>query len=536
MKVGKITALALTVLTAWPVQAQTEQAEAPADSHLYYQAINRLHNLYDGTDNPVSFSYNTVQSVADARAFARFENGRFRAVDEGRKNQTFGASIYGLQRFGKLSVCGSFEYLNAKDFGTRWNNTLFVTDTNPFVLGDEISSDVNTESFDMSAAASFRFSPRFTGALSLRYLTGSRSDQTDPRPKTNAMHFDIRPGIEYRFSPAHRVGLSAGIDLFRSDLSHTIVNNNNNYVYYVMKGMGDFLTRTSSDLGAYPRDYKGSRYDASLQYLLTPKGSPVRNLFEVRYAHNKEVSEDGGYAFTYKSGDYYRSDFSLYDRLCLHHSARFAQQFTLRLNYGSDSGDWYDQKKVVNTEHGNAVDYIVLNQSTIRESQYLHAEAGYQADFLRDGRPDLSFRFGAAFDRTATDQHYTRTFHQEYQTLQFHLGADKYGRIGALRLSGHLNGYCRMQLGDPTYDAIAKTQNDISATYVAHTFEYATAAHAGFEAIADLALPVTLYHTPLWMGLQLRAASSFYIGDNRYADPFGSGARTYADAAFRVTF
>ena len=536
MMVGKITALALTALATQPVAAQTESPTLQPDSALYYKALNGLENMYAGTDNPVALTYNRVQSVADAQAFARLTNGRFHDVDEGRKTQDFGASIYGLQRFGNLSLSGSFEYLNAQSFDTRWNNTLYVAETNPFVLADAIASDARTESFDLSAAASYRLGSRLTTALSLRYLTGSRSDQTDPRPKTNAMHFVIRPGMEFRFSPVHSLGISGGIDLFRSDLSHAVVNNNQNYIYYVMKGMGDFVTRTSSDIGSYPRDYKGNRWQGSLQYVLTPSKGRVRNLVELSYTHNKEVAEDGGYAFTYKSGDYYRTDLSLYDRLSLRHSERFEQNFTVRLGYGTDSGDWYDQKKVVDTDHGNAVNYVVLNQSTISEGRYLTAGADYQADLLREGLPNLSFSLGAAFAHSETDQYYTRTFRQSYQTLRLHLGAVKHWRLGHLRLASEVGAAYQMLLGDATYDAIVMKNNDISQSYVAPAFEYATASHADLCAQADLALPVTLYQHRTWLGLKVRAASSFYLGDNRYADHLDGSTRTRVDAAFYVTF
>lgn len=533
MKVGKITALALTAFGALPVMAQTEKDTLHTDSHFFYQELNRLENMYEGTENPVAFSYNRVQNIADAQVGAYLNNGGLHAIDEGRKGQTYAASINGLQRFGKLSVSGFFEYRNAKDYDVKWNSTLFVTPTNPFILGDHVESTANSEIFRMSAAVSYQFNRHLTGALSLRYKTGSRSDQTDPRPKTDAMHFVVNPGVEYRINPVHSLGAAFTADLFRSDMNHTVINSNNNHVYYVMKGMGDYMTRTSSDMASLPRDYKGNRFAGSLQWLITPASGKVRNRIEAVYSHNKEVAEDGGYAFTFKAGDYYRTDITVSDRLSLRHSDRFEQNFTVSVNYASDSGDWYDQKKIVDTQHGNLAYYQILNKSTIRESKYLTARFGYQADLLRDGMPAYTFNAGVQFDRADMTQYYTRAFKQNYNTLTVDLSATGNWKAGKVRLSGKAGGYYKALLGDATYDC---PRPDMSENYAAPVFEYATASQAGFQAQAAAFLPLTIYKYHTWMGLTVRAASSFYMGDNKYSAVYDSVSRTFVDAAFTVRF
>ena len=385
----------------------------------------------------------------------------------------------------------------------------------------------------MSAGASYRFNDLFTGALAINYLTGSASDQTDPRPKTNSMHMEIKPGVEFRLNDTHSLGASAMVDIFRSDMSYTVVNNNINYTYYVMKGMGDHLVRTSNDMISYPRDYEGTRYKGALQWLVTPASGTLSNMFEVSFTHNKEISEDGGYAYTFKSGDYYRTDINIYDRLSIACSSKFRQNIILRAGYVSGEGDWYDQKKMTDTQHGNIVYYQVLNKSKIMETTDMNAQLTYKADFMRNNMPDLTINADLGFNTSEAKQYSTAAFKQTYTNMTMGLGAVKHFKFGKLRLIGKAGGFYSMPLGDPEYSCAGM---NMSTEYSAPSFEYASSAKLGLNFEADAYLPVTLYGYTTWMGVNLRFASCMYQGDSKFSSVYDSVSSNFVDATFNIKF
>ena len=533
MIVGKLTAFCLASLMSLPCFADAEKDSLNRENHLFYKELNYLGNMYEGTANPVALSHNIVRKVTDVRVGAQLRNGGLHDIDEGRRSRNLMGAIGGLQNFGNLDLWGYLDYKNIKEYDRQWNSTLFVTPTNPFILGDNIKSDVNTEVFSMTAGASYKFNDLFTGAVSINYLTGSASDQTDPRPKTNSMHVEIKPGVEFRLNDTHSVGVSAMADIFRSDMSYSVVNNNINYTYYIMKGMGDHQVLTSNDMTSYPRDYEGTRFQGALQWLVTPASDRFSNMFEVSYTHNKEISEDGGYAYTFKSGDYYRDDINIYDRLSIRSSGRFRQNFILRASYITGSGDWYDQKKMTDTQHGNIIYYQILNKSKVMETTDVNASLTYQADFMRNDMPDLTVNADLGFNTSEAKQYSTAAFKQTYTNMVMGAGAVKHFKFGRLRLSGRAGGYYSMPLGDPEY---ACAGMNMSSAYCAPAFEYIASAKLGFNVEADAYLPVTLYGYTTWMGVNLRFASCMYQGDSKFSDVYDSAAGTFVDATFNIKF
>ena len=78
-----------------------------------------------------------------------------------------------------------------------------------FILGDSIPSDFNTQRFNLSGTVAYKPLERLILALKLDYDTGSSANQTDPRPKTDGMHFVITPGVQYLMGGGFSLGLWA---------------------------------------------------------------------------------------------------------------------------------------------------------------------------------------------------------------------------------------------------------------------------------------------------------------------------------------
>lgn len=514
-------------------RAQTTNDSIQSAERLLYEKINFIGNLYHHTSNPVRLSHNRIRSVADATVGFRFSRGDFHDICQGARNTGLGVSISGLQNFGKTDVSGSISYHNTKDFGCRWNSTLFLTGSNPFILGDAISSDMLTERFVMSAAASHRITDRLTGALHMEYNTGSLSDQTDPRAKTSAIRFIVTPGVEYRLNQTHTIGLTGNVNIYRSDLSYAIVNNNNNHVYYLMKGMGDYFVRTSKDAPSYIRNYEGRKWRGSVQWLMSASGRGLANLLEISCGTNRETATDGGSSYTFKGGDYQRTDFGIYNRFRWQQSPTLVHNFSISASHYTDRGDWYDQKKLIDTEHGNKTYYEILNLSTVRKSNCSEAQFAYQADFLQNGIPHIHIKAALNLKRNENIQYEETMFRQAYSLIGTQLEAGKRWKIKKCIIYSTVGGHYTANAGKEQFSAV---DNDIAGSYTAPAFEYESASHAGFNAELSAHIPAFLYGHATWIGMFAGIKTSFYTGASRHSAIYRSTSRTTLDTGLSLRF
>lgn len=524
----------LLALTTEMSTAATIEGDTTRRDRLNYKTLNFLSNPWSGTNNPVSLSFNQVQTLAQATLLAHYERGGYHPVDGGAMQNDYSLDISGLKRIGNFSLSGNIKYSNIKDYSRRWNSTLYLTPLNPFVFGDSIRSDMTTEQFDLHAAAAYRFSDRVQAGLRLRYLTGSLSDQTDPRPKNNAMHFIITPGFFYRLSDSHALGASLNFDIYRSSLTHVVINNYINNIYFLMRGMGDSQNFTTNDALNYPRDYKGFRFGGSLQWQWDLSDA-IGNMLELSGATNSEKATDGGSAYTYKGGDYKATTLGLYDRLSIGGSGRLRHNVSLRGSYNGDEGYWYYQRRMTDHDHSNRVYYEVLSKNKMHKSTRLAASAVYRLDALdTEALPSWTVQGGVGLNYSDEKHFEESTSEQKYTLIDLAAEGTKYWRLRRLRLTTTAGGGYRFSVGDPTF---ASVRGKLLSQYTAPAFEYATANTASVNARAALDIPLRLYSTPTWLTVFAGGQWRIYSGEdsNKYSNAYEGDCRTLINIGASLT-
>ncbi len=456
------------------------------------EQTNFVQNIRYGGYSPTYLSFNPEQTAAIAKVDYALTRGKFHARNASGRVNDLNVLFAGLKHIGKLDLYGYINYQNLVEDNHRWNSTLYLDETNPFVIGDTINSDVTTEAFQMGATASYAFSPRWTGALHLGLKVGSRSDQNDPRPKTNTSIIPITLGSEWNVAKAWNVGVAAGTEILSSDMSYTIVNNLTNYRYFIMKGMGASFNRTSSDVPGYKREYSGATWKGAL-YGVWKTSEKIEQFLQVSGEFANQDATDGGSSFRFKGGDYKFNKIGLQYRLQYRPQQDLLHQFWVDASRKAGEGTWYDQKRSVDTEHGNRTYYEVLGQAVAYKPQIMAAQATYRLDKTMNDETDLYATVNTGIEQTINKYFGDNgTNKQEYTMFHVGLNGGKTWNIQDNILSTSLGAGWHMPLGDRKFatGCTTGTSNDITSTYVIPLFEYYTAQYWHIGAMADFKMPL----------------------------------------------
>lgn len=476
--------------------------------------LNSTANIRYQSSNPTRLSYNRLNNFSAAVIGYQLQKGGFHDVTHSGKKGDLDVSVGGLHRVGKADLSGHISYRNTNEKSHKWNSTLWLNPNNDFILADSLASNVTTEAFDMDAEASFRLSKVLKAGLGLGLKVGSRSDQTDPRPKTNTSIIPIRVGVDYTLAKAWAVGFVAGMQLYRSDISYTNVDPQKDRVYFLMKGMGDYYKRSSSSDGGYNRDYKGSTWNAALQGTWT--GATAQNFIELSYSLSNENAKDGDAAYTFKGGDYGQRSITLNNRLKIE-KGRNMHHISICGNLLTGKSTWYEQKRQVDTEHANRMYYEILSKNRIQDLSVLNLMATYRyAHYHKDMDSDrLYAELRTAFSNTVR-KHYLgfSSPRQEISRLDMAVAIGKVLKIKQATLLFQLDGGYNLPL-KKTYSAASNVavENDITGIHTARQFEYASASQAHVGTHADASFPIG---KSLRGGVFAKASVHFYSDEGVY--------------------
>lgn len=506
--------LCTAVALATPAVAQTEFAHSADTWH--EGAINSLFNTRYSSINPTRLAYNRLQETGEAMLDYDMTRGGFHDIGTPRHIDNLRVMIGGLKHFDKVDLAGHLRYVNTSYDDQTWNSTLLLNPNNPFVLADSVASDGNTERFDMGATLSLKLSEKIKAGLGASLIVGSMSDQTDPRPKSNTSRFSLTAGADATLTNSWTLGAAASVEFFNSNMSYTIVNPLVNHRYFLMKGMGDYYRRSSSDDSGYQRDYKGTTFGGELSAVFAPEGSPIQNMLLLSATLGNEDATDGGSAYTFKGGDYSFSKFGLKDRFTLSHNQDVLHNIIVGATVDLGNGDWYDQKRVTDTEHGNISNYVVLSKTRIHKQTGMEVSAEYRFDKLKDQQSDL---YASALVTLAdnTTKHYNdKGLHkQQYTNLSIDVTGGKHWNLGKGVLSTQLTAGYVLPMKDRVFDTGSNVTgaDDITSAYVTRQFEYASAQRMRFGAAAsydfDVARNTRLGFFAKWHG-------TFYDDDAQY--------------------
>lgn len=504
-------ALLLCILLPQTTWAQTE--------HHPYQIWNEEYdnttlNLRHDNGNPTALSYNPIGNAGVARISYKSNGGGFRSPQQARRTNDINVYIGGLKQVGRFSMSGHINYLNRQEKDRRWNATLYLTPSNPFILADSVHSNYTTESFDMQAAASYIVSDKWKVGADIRFILGAASDQTDPRPKIDASVIPVTLGADYQLTKRWNIGFIAGVRLYQSNINYTLIDALIPYQYILMRGMGDYQRFSTSQMTAYERNYKGQTYHTGIQTVFQSASGRMANHLALHYRQGSERARDGGSAYNYRGGDYRINALSVSDKLQWKPVTNIIHTFTLAAHYQWGEGTWYDQKLQTDAEHGNIIYYTTLGQYKIHDDTSLQLQASYRLDRrTKDNRPDLSVTLGGDFLADQTGHVTTQSKVQQHiRRILTHIEAEKLFHIRSYTFTAALNGALNIPMNSRFGNGNTRAQvEDIAQSYTYPLYAYTAGGYwlAGTHLAARHAL-----NTSVSLGLYISADYRHYTGSD----------------------
>ncbi|MDE6335141.1 MAG: hypothetical protein K2L34_01105 [Muribaculaceae bacterium] len=448
-------------------------AMAQEDVKVGYDARQYLGNISYGSANPVALNYMPLPDIADIHVAYRHEDGDFHLIDQAASSNLWLVNFSGMKRLGKVTFGGSLVYRNATLNDRAWNNTLFVSANNPFIIGDSIKSKFNPETFHLDGGAAYKVGENLLLGLSANYDVGSSATQKDPRPEIKGMRFRLTPGVEYAFG-LHNIGLSGEVEWLSEEVTHTVVRTTTKQYVFLFQGLGVFETK---DALGYRRKYNGTHWGAQIQYTFNNSATaPVSNFFQAGYYSEFEDAIDGSSNMKYKGGRYNGTGFSFQDRFMLRVSENTVHNITLNASMSDSKGRWYTQRQ--STDANGNLTYEVINESDNLESTYMDFGVGYRYDRLStSGVPTFQVGAKGIFSNTET-KNKIYAAKENYSNALFALDALKRFKVKKGWIGASLNAAYRMNLESkinlnempPTYSVIM--QNYTRPAFAALTTDF----------------------------------------------------------------
>lgn len=493
-------------------------SSAQTDAKVAYQERQYLGNVSLGSDNPVSIYYMPITDIADIRVDYTHNSGDLHLIDEAGRANDWAVSFTGLKSVGKVVFQGGLTYNNRSLDDRRWNNTLFVSHYNPFIIGDSIRSKFNCETFALDGGAVYTPSRHLKLALRAYYNVGSSATQKDPRPDIKGMRFALNPGVEYSFGN-HAAGLSGNVGWLSEESSTTVVRTTTKQYLFLFQGLGVYEAK---DAMGYKRKYNGMRYSVNLQFTLNRDNSAtVSDFIELGYHGEYENATDGSSATKYKGGRYSGSGFSLYNRLRIRQGDRIMHNITLSGLMHKTTGRWYTQKQSTDAQ-GNLI-YEVINESDNLEGHDYSGNIGYRFDLLDGTLPTLSASANGTIDRSETKNRLYGA-REEYTNMTVSADVTKRFPIKGSWLSATLGGLYHSSLDSKLNIAnMPPTYSLIMQRYTRPAFDDATASYWGINGNITYSLPLRLLKYDSTLNIAVNADYRSQTGST----PTLSGADRY---------
>lgn len=465
-----------------------------------------LGNVMQGSQNPISINYSPINNLADFKVEYSNVSGDLKLIDQANTENWWNASIFGIKKFDKLSFEGGISYNNGSLNEKCWNNTLFVSKGNPYIIGDSIKSKFSPEIYNLFGTVAYQISNRWTIGLRAIYNVGSSANQSDPRPDIKGMRFTLNPGAEYALNNKLSIGLSARLGWLSETVKHAVVRTEVPQYLFLFQGLGNHEVKTAI---GYKRRYSGSNYGVNAN--LTYKLGDYQNFFEGGYYHEYENSEDGTTGSKYNGGRYEANTINLSNRFQIKRE-NLIHNIILGASINSVEGTWFTQKQVTD-DNGNLY-WKVINESVAYTSSNYNGNLSYRIDFMNGDIPSLTAKVDAGFKNQEKRNKIYGAF-EKYTEATADLFVAKNINIKRNQLRLSLNGGVLMNLSNSlNLDEFPSTLKLMMERYTIPGFEAVIANKYYVGGGVDFNTPIRIKNLTSLLGLGINYSYRGYAGNS----------------------
>lgn len=510
------------------VLAVSTPVQSQVDLHAYKDQLY-LGNIFYGSQNPVSVTYAPFESLGDIDIKYNYQSGDLKLIDGAKKEQWFNGTIYGIKKLKRVTFEGGITYNNGLLKERKWNNTLFISGYNPYIICDSVKSKFSTETFNLNGTASYKINEKFTAALRADYNVGSSATQNDPRPDIKGMRFNLNPGAQYKFSDFY-FGLSANIGWLSESSAHTVVRTEVPSYVFLFQGLGMYEAKSAV---GYLRKYNGFNYGANIQFAYDKNGS-IANFLELGYYNEEEKAIDGTGSERYKGGRYNGRDITLSDRFEIR-SGNIRHNITLSGKMHNTDGTWYTQTQRTD-EDGNLF-WDVINEDVQYKGKEYVGNLDYRFDMMKANIPMLTVNVNVGVKQSDT-KHNLYTASQKYTVATADAYVAKRFDIRPLQLMIFVDGTYNYNLSNDLYiDEFPETIQYIVKRYTVPAYYALTADWFGVGFGAQVFIPIRISRHLTQLNIKTGYDYSGYIsGETGNFDNLKDSKRHNIKCSIGLTF
>lgn len=242
---------------------------------------------WTGTSNPAALSTFSMKNLNLAQVGYSHKKEDIRLYIQPETTSSLYAETKGYMKLGKISLFGSFGYLNDHYEGLIYNSTMMFNSLNPYIIGDTIPDTQIKEGFDLAGQASMRINDRLSVALGADYTAAIGSKQKDPRNKNNITSLRITPGLIYDMGKL-KLGFAGSVFTSSNEISFSVEGNWKRDLF-ILQGLGYY--KDQPEITYYSELYSGSGYSAAFQ--ASYETGIMINTAEFIFNHVKDEARSG---------------------------------------------------------------------------------------------------------------------------------------------------------------------------------------------------------------------------------------------------
>lgn len=478
----------------------------------------QLLNVWTFSDNPASNTYQPYQQILRSDINYNTTSGDFYKVMTPASAHTITFNTEGYKKVKNLNFYGKFKYHYGREYNLNYNNTLFVSPDNPFILADTIKGkDYTSEIYNLNGRVTYQTkNMRNIFSINFNYHSGNKYCETDPRADINSTKAIFNAGYIRSFSENWQIGGNFKFGCFSEEIEEEIIGNNT-YYFFRPKGLGQYESYLVDDETTVL--YDGYNTGLGIQIKYANKNIEYISEFEIQ--KEIESSQKGTTSSIYKTGDYTALHPTIKQLIRIKRD-NINHDFALLLSYNKIKGKWFYQQQTIDNT-GTTV-YDVILEAIVYQKKKYKADLNYKFSKIENNRINHYLSLGTKLMWNKTDC-YPNSYYEDIDNMNLYITGYKDFKFTQSELSVKIESSYQFNLSK----SISVGETDLTNLITLPEYAYLSSNSVNFNgeikySIKDIGKNHLYPYVNLSGGYtQVTGSNDYYKGDNRINGNIGIG-------------